>query len=136
MEQTQEAILQAALRASLEDLTGGTSAGPACGGAPLADETAWDLKVSASNQGLLPAGMESIRVAHPGSGAGGDAPGGSPPANPLSVDHARGAAAAEGAESEAVRMLLAMGFSLPRAVQAHAQFGDDVDSMLAYLLDQ
>ena len=24
---------------------------------------------------------------------------------------------------------------LPRAVQAHEQFGDDVDSMLAYLLD-
>jgi hypothetical protein len=26
-----------------------------------------------------------------------------------------------------------MGFSLPRAVQAHAQFGDDLDSMLEFL---
>ena len=41
----------------------------------------------------------------------------------------------EAVVSEAVQTLLAMGFSLPRAVQAHAQFGDDVDSALAYLLD-
>ena len=35
--------------------------------------------------------------------------------------------------SQEVTTLVAMGFSLPRAVQAHAQFGDDLDSMLEYL---
>ena len=35
--------------------------------------------------------------------------------------------------SSEVKTLLAMGFSLPSAVQAHAQFGDDLDSMLEYL---
>ena len=35
--------------------------------------------------------------------------------------------------SSAVRQLMAMGFSLPRAVQAEALFGDDMDSMLEYL---
>eukprot|EP00900_Chrysochromulina_parva_P026138 jgi/Chrpa1/8158/Chrysochromulina_OHIO_Genome00001633-RA len=35
--------------------------------------------------------------------------------------------------SQEVQTLLAMGFSLPRAVQAHAQFGDDLDSMLEFL---
>ena len=34
---------------------------------------------------------------------------------------------------ESVQLLLSMGFSLPRAVQAHAMFGDDVESMLEYL---
>ena len=35
--------------------------------------------------------------------------------------------------NESVQMLLAMGFSLPRAVAAHAQFGEDLDSMIEYL---
>ena len=44
-----------------------------------------------------------------------------------------GGGAEEAVVSEAVQTLLAMGFSLPRAVAAHAQFGDDLDSMLEYL---
>ena len=44
-----------------------------------------------------------------------------------------GAGLSEGEVSETVQQLVAMGFSLPRAVQAHAQFGDDLDSMLEYL---
>ena len=61
--------------------------------------------------------------------SGGGAGGGAAAAGPVTAD------AETAVVSEAVQNLLAMGFSLPRAVQAHAQFGDDLESMLAYLLD-
>ena len=134
MDMTQEAILQAAIRASLEDATGGTSAAPSCGGGLYDDAIATDdaLAVAKAEYYLaaaaaappprVPAGSDAQSVAASHGGSSGGSSGGS---------------AVQGAVvSESVQMLLSMGFSLPRAVQAHAQFGDDVDSALAYLLEQ
>ena len=140
MEMTQDAILQAALRASLEDMTGGTSAGPACGGGPADGESEdfWSVakKARADVGAFMPAAAREARDA-----AGIGEPTHAPHAASSDLASRASAGAVGGGEaapvvSEAVQTLIAMGFSLARAVQAHAQFGDDVDSALAYLLDQ
>lgn len=160
MEMTQDALLQAALAASLTDMTGGTSAGPACGGAhaddAIVDDPEYDFWSSAKKAraeydigDFGPAAVRQATVRGP-AGSGYDLPPHPPhpPAGyPSSSNHdaasastgavgsTSGGGEGEAVVSEAVQTLLAMGFSLPRAVQAHAQFGDDVDSALAYLLD-
>lgn len=138
MEDVQEAILQAALQASLADATGVSSIPPPSTGS--AGSVGGEVNVAESALLAKPLGagnvrgegsvsgdaVDSGRVVGGGvGGGGGTAAGGS------------GAGAGGGGEaahvSDAVQMLLAMGFSLPRAVAAHSLFGEDVDSMLEYL---
>jgi len=141
-------------------MTGSSSAAAACGGGAAC----FDDDHEASLAGLKASEpvLEPVRLASWGGGSGGRGGGSddgenealrrgmaSGAAAPSSFAAAGDGTAREGAPpaalgasegealvSEAVRTLLAMGFSLPRAVQAHAQFGDDLESMLAYLLEQ
>ena len=60
--------------------------------------------------------------------------GGGPAAAVPSVSTGGGAGVGDAPpQSESVQLLLSMGFSLPRAVAAVEQFGEDIDSMLEYL---
>ena len=61
-------------------------------------------------------------------GDGGGGGGGGVTHPPVAAGGDSGASA-----SEVVQQLVAMGFPMHRAVQAHVQFGDDLDSMLEYL---
>lgn len=116
----QEAMLQAALRESMNELTGPSAAGGGASGLLYDDALEDALKTTATH----------------GQGGGG---GSSSNHGDVSSGGASSGATGNSADNEghvvgeSVQLLLSMGFSLPRAVQAHAMFGDDVESMLEYL---
>jgi len=144
---TQDALLQAALAASaaearhaqLQDC-GGDASGASWSGE--SSERAWDGScgrtgadtdaASAPNQYKVQDVAKPLPSSLPGTAQFAPT---TPKGGSAAVDTNATGVGADGALalSEEVRMLLAMGFSLPRAVQAHAQFGNDLDSMLEYL---
>jgi hypothetical protein len=129
----QEAMLQAALRDSLSDLTGQSAAGPACSGSSHDEGGSHEqaLKPAIGGDASVAAGSGNKVSGCHGHGADEASHGARGEARNA---EAHGVASAEGhVVGESVQLLLSMGFSLPRAVQAHAQFGDDVESMLEYL---
>jgi len=105
MEATQEAILQAALKESLMDRRSQHAGG-------ATSSTATETGVGPSETGVGPSTM-SVPVVTAGVKRPLDA-------SPLEL-------------GEVVQTLIAMGFSLERAVQAYAHFGDDLDSSVEYL---
>ena len=74
VEATQEAILQAALRASLSDMTGQSAAGPACGGGSSYNDEGEDLKLGV--QWAVAQGGAASSAASGSSGSGGGGGGG------------------------------------------------------------
>lgn len=111
MEATQEAILQAALKASLKEAQ-----------QPHATDEAASSSTATTGTGASSAAAAAPPVVAPPASTVAPQPGA---LGGLDVDPA--------VLGETVRTLLAMGFSLERAVQAHALFGDDLDSSIEYL---
>jgi OTU domain-containing protein 5 len=128
MDQTQEAILQAVLKRSLADMTGESSDPDACGACEAAYEPG-GVKVQLMAAAALTGGDAAGGSGSVGAGTAASEGGGLATATTDSAILPHGGAVL----GESVQTLLGMGFPLPRAVEAHAHFGDDLDSCLEFL---
>jgi len=137
----EEKMLQEALRASLSDVAGASAGGVGSTGAATFGggevrggpgppygygEEDLDCQVSLALAKAHAAAGNGPQATAAGGGSDGGG-GGSGGQDEGGNGHGGGGG------SSTIEILLAMGFSLPRAVAAHAQFGDDLDSAVESL---